>query len=163
MTRTRKNPQAEWVKTVDTIAQAAPRMSSAFSVFKADPESSPELLDLVWGKDARTALTIPDGNRDLRRTFERFNLDPADPWSWRQMAEYMAMVVSLPQRKRGRPVVYTPEKLMEILKARDADGLKNLPDTKAAKRLAPTQAGSSRKSGAEGLRKQIRKARLGTK
>ena len=185
MTRTRKNPQAEWVKTVDQIAQRGPRTSSAFSIIKLDPESSPDLLDYAWGKEARIALKIedltkwrsPDGvwhdvppgyvnksNHDLRRTFERFKLDPDDPWSWRALADYMSMIVSLPQRKRGRRVEYTPEKLMEIRQAREADALKNLPDSKAAKALAKKYAGTTRKSGVFGLLKQIRKARtVGTK
>jgi hypothetical protein len=185
MKRTRINRQAEQVKIVNQIAQDAPQTSSMFSIFKRDSESTPELLDDVWGKDARTALKIEDltrwrspegiwhdfppgyvnpSTRDLRNAFDRFKLDPDDPWSWRRLAEYMAVVVSLPQRKRGRPVEYTPEKLMQIREERDAAALKNLPDTKAAKLLAKKHAGTTRKSGAEGVRKQIRKARsLGTK
>jgi hypothetical protein len=188
MKRSRKNPQAEWMKTVDQIAQDAAQMSSTFSICKQDPASSPELLDYAWGKEARAALKIEDlktaffpdangnfvqhelpadyvnkSNRDLRRTFERFKLDPADPWSWRMVAEYMSMIVSLPQRKRGRPVVYTPEKLMQIRQDRESGALKNLTDSKAAKPLAKKYASSTRKSGAEGMRKQIRKARtIGT-
>jgi hypothetical protein len=101
MKRTRINRQAEQVKIVNQIAQDAPQTSSMFSIFKRDPESTPELLDDVWGKDARTALKIEDltrwrspegiwhdfppgyvnpSTRDLRYAFDRFKLDPDDPW-----------------------------------------------------------------------------------
>jgi hypothetical protein len=181
---TRKNMTVEWMKIVESTAQKATQTSTILSILKQDPTSSPELLDYAWDKEARAALKIKDmtgayfqgvwhdftpgyvdtGARDLRRIFERFKLDPDDPWSWRTMAEYMSMLVSLPQRKRGRPVVYTPEKLMQIRQERESGPLKNLTDSKAAKPLAKKYAGSTRKSGTEGMRKQIRKARLlGTK
>lgn len=165
------------------------KTSSMLSILKQDPTSSPELLDYAWGNEARAALKIVDmtgayfpdaddklvwydftpgyvdkGARDLRRIFERFKLDPDDPWSWRMMAVYMSMIFSLPKRKRGRPVEWTPERLMQTLQDRESAPLKNLTDSEAAKRLAKTRAGSTRKSGVEGLRKQLRKARtVGTK
>jgi hypothetical protein len=167
MTRTRKNRYAEQMKNMETIAQERPQTSSVISIFKSDPESTPELieyaLERAW-KGARAALKVDDSSPDLRIIFEKFRLDPDDPWSWRMMASYMHILFSLPKRKRGRPVEHTPEVLIQLLAERESPALKNLPDSKAANRLAKTRAGSTRKSGVEGLRKQIRKARLvGTK
>jgi hypothetical protein len=162
---TRKHRFVEHAKHIEQTAKGSLQTSSAFSIIKSDPQSSPELVEYAWAKDARAALKVDDdGSRDLRSIFERFNLDPEDPWSWRMLAGYMHILFSLPQRKRGRPVEYTPERLMQILEERESGALKNLPDSKAVKPLAKKFAGTTRKSGAEGLRKQLRKARsLGTK
>jgi hypothetical protein len=162
---------------------------SVFALTKQDPTSTPEALAYAWQMEARGALRIvvkpgfllfanegggtrrdaaPDYvntvARDLLSTFEKFKLDPDNPSSWRTMAEYLSIIFSGPQSKRGRPVEYTTERLMQIRQQRESAALKNLSDSEAAKRLAKTRAGSTRKSGAEGLRKQFRKARsLGTK
>jgi hypothetical protein len=165
MKRTRKHPQTVMMKTVVEFAQERTQTSSAFSIIKSDPASSPELLEYAWVKDARAALRVaPPDYANLHRAFEQFKLDPDDPWSWRTMAEYMSLIISVPARKRGRPVEWTPERLMELREERESGSLKTLPDSKAAKRLAKTRAGTTRKSGVEGLRKQIRKAgSIGTK
>jgi hypothetical protein len=162
---------------------------SVFALTKQDPTSTPEALAYAWEMEARGAFRIvvkpgfllfanegggtrrdaaPDyvdtSARDLLLTFEKFELDPDNPWSWRRMAEYLSIIFSGPESKRGRPVEYTPERLMQLRQQRESDALKNLTHSEAAKRLTKTQAGSTRKSGAEGLRKQLRKARsLGTK
>jgi len=151
-----------------------------FSEFKRDPASSPELLEYAWDQAARHQLKIKDragaifqgvwydfppgyvdtSARDLRLTFERFNLDPDDPWSWRMIAEYMSILLSEPPRKKK----ITPDWLMSLHQARESTELKNLTDYEAAYRLANDktspfyQEGVDSKAGVEGLRKNIRKA-----
>jgi hypothetical protein len=165
---TRKNKYAEQMKNMETIARARPQSSSVVSIFKSDPDASPELIEYAieraW-KGAREALKVDDSSPDLRSVFQKFRLDPDDPWSWRMMASYMHILFSLPQRKRGRPVEWTPERLMELREERESGALKTLPDSKAAKVLAKKHGRANRfGSGAEGQRKQLRKARsLGTK
>jgi hypothetical protein len=169
------------LEIVEHIAEKAAGEVTIFSEFKRDPESSPELLDYAWDRAARHALKIkertgtifqgvwhdfPPGYvdtsaRDLHLTFERFNLDPDDPWSWRRMAEYMSIVLSAPPRSKK----VTPEWLMSLHQARESSELKNLTDSEAAYRLANDKAspfyaeGVDSKAGVEGLRKNIRKAR----
>jgi hypothetical protein len=165
---TRKNKYAEQMKNMETIARERPQTSSVVSIFKSDPDASPELieyaLERAW-KGAREALKVDDSSPDLRIIFEKFRLDPDEPWSWRMMASYMHILFSLPKSKRGRPVKYTPKVLMGIHKKREADALKNLPDSKVAKHFAKGLGLANRfGDGSEGMRKQIRKARsLGTK
>jgi hypothetical protein len=168
-----------------------------FALMKQDPTSTSELIDYAWVKEARAALKIedlkfaffPDASgtklvrqelspdfvdttaRDMRLTFEKFKLDPDDPWSWRMMAAYMSLLFSGPQVKKGRPKTVTPERLKQLHQMRQSAALKKLTDSEAAYRLANDKSspfhkrGVDSKAGVEGLRKQIGKARrtFGTK
>ncbi len=196
MTR-KKVDQGERMKAVERGAKDVKRRSSIFATIKQDPTSSPELIELAWQKAARAALSVEDATgyffpdasgaklvwqavppdfvdtvaRDLRVTFEKFNLNPDDPWSWRMMASYMSLLFSAPQTKRGAPKTRTPEQLMLLYETIMADRLKNLTNGQLAKKLAndktsPFQTrGKDTKAGVEGLRKLIGKARrtFGTK
>jgi hypothetical protein len=185
----KKVDQGERMKAVERSAADRQR-SSTCALMKQDPTLSPEVLDHAWEKAARAALSVedatgyffPDANgtksvwqaaapdfvdtaaRDLRLTFEKFNLDPADPWSWRMMAQYMSLLFSAPQTKRGRPTEWTPEKLELLRQEREAE---NLTNGRLAKKLAndktsPFQTkGKDTKAGVEGLRKRLGK--VGTK
>jgi hypothetical protein len=177
------------LEMVEHIAEQTAGEVKIFAEFRRDPASSPELLDYAWDNAARVALKIVDRKyhlfavagggtvrhelppdyidtraRDLRRTFERFKLDPDDPWSWRTLAEYMSLLFSGPQSKRGRRTEWPPERLLQLHHARNSPELKSLPDSEAAYRLANDKGssfyvkGTDRKAGVEGLRKNIRKA-----
>jgi hypothetical protein len=127
------------LEMVEHIAEQAAGRVTIFDEFKRDPASSPELLDYAWDNAARVALKIVDRKyhlfavadggtvrhelppdyvdtraRDLRRTFERFKLDPDDPWSWRTLAEYMSLLFSGPQSKRGRRTEWPQERLLQL-------------------------------------------------
>jgi hypothetical protein len=194
----KKATPAKMLKVIELGAQnGASRTPSMFSLIKDDPTSSPELIAYAWEKAARAALSIndlkfamfPDANgklvrhempadyidvsaRALRLTFEKFKLDPEDPWSWKMLAQYLSMIFFWKiLKKRGAPKKWTPKLLMEVEK--EAAKHSGLPNTKVAHRLAndkksPFYAkGVDTKAGVEGLRKQLNKIgrskRSGTK
>lgn len=102
----------------------------------------------------------------MQRTFEMFKLDPADPWSWQMLARYLSMIYfwELPRNKRGRPQKWTPELLLQL--GEEAAKSPGLPVTKIAKRLAGDKKSPFydprvlTTAGVEGLRKQLRKAKV---
>jgi hypothetical protein len=185
------------IKTVERLAEESAGRVSMFALMTQDPTSTPEPIDYAWVKAARAALKIedlkfaffPDASgtklvrqelppdfvdttaRDIRLTFEKFKLDPDDPWSWRMMATYMSLLFSGAQAKKGRPKTATPERLMQLHQMRESAALKKLTDSEAAYWLANDKSspfhkrGVDSKAGVEGLRKQIGKARrtFGTK
>jgi hypothetical protein len=184
----KKVDQADRMKAMERFAAEDGQRSSTFSLMKQDTASSPGLLDYAWQQAARAALKIedltkwrsPDGvwhdvtpgfvdtvARDMRLTFKKFKLDPDDPWSWRTMAQYMSLLFSAPQSKKGRPSDWTLEKLELLRQERESDRFKNLTNGQVAHELAndkrsPFHAqGVNSKAGVEGLRKRLGK--LGTK
>jgi hypothetical protein len=53
--------------------------------------------------DAALRRAFPDPDAALRRAFEHYSLDPVNPFSWRTLLNYYAMVeFGFPPRRRGR-------------------------------------------------------------
>ena len=100
--------------------KSKPRKST-MQIWKDDLQASPEVMSLAWEAAARGALKIedmtfaffPDADgkpvrhempadffdqsaHAMRRAFDHFKLDPADPWAWRQMVSYFAFVFFWP-------------------------------------------------------------------
>ncbi|MFY9953520.1 hypothetical protein [Bradyrhizobium sp.] len=99
------------------------RHKSEIQIWKDDLQASPEVISLAWAAAAREALKIEDTTSVLladkngelvrhempadffdqsahamRRAFNHFKLDPADPWAWRQMVSYFAFVFFWPEQ-----------------------------------------------------------------
>src|SRR4051794_38107922 len=188
----KKNTPAKMVKVLEQGARdGRPRSPSIYSFIKSDPTSSPELIAYAWEKEARAALQIKDvtfayfagadgkpvrhefpadyvdpSARALRLTFEKFNLDPDDPWSWQMMARYLSMIFfwKVPGKK-GAPRKWTPELLMQL----EQQAAPDLSNSEAAHRLANDKRSSfymrgiDSRAGVEALRKRLNQVRRGKK
>ena len=154
------------------------------------PKGSPLENPSPWDAMAREALRLDDNSRDdvllkeaaalsrallesLRQAFDNFRLDPGDPFSWRLLLTHFAFVEfgERPKRERGRPLMYTPKILNELLSERSRIMNKHkkpqLSNMQVAELLANDkdspfyQSGKNRKSGGEqrrgveGLRKML--------
>ncbi len=123
-----------------------------------------------WDAIARKALNFEGHDpfsAALRAAFDKFGLNPGDPFSWRILLSVLAFVEfgKRPRGKAGAPKKWNEERLGELraaLKQIEAGG-STLSEKEIARRLARDPRfgakGDKATAGREGLRKVIRKAR----
>jgi hypothetical protein len=103
-----------------------------------------------WAKSAADALTIkptfkspfggvevPDPlSEPMRRLFSDFNMDPANPYDWRTLVGYLAVIYywKPPSKEAGAPRRWTPEANAALRKLIDRYG--DLPNKEVARRAA---------------------------
>lgn len=70
----------------------------------------------VWAEGARNALDlnikIGDADEFIRRAFAKFNLDPRNPYDWRDLLGFYARA----HVRRGAPDKWTPQTLCALLR-----------------------------------------------
>jgi hypothetical protein len=166
----------------------APSKSLSDVIGECPPKGSPLDNPSSWDALARAALRLSDDDNDkrlpkeaaalsralresLRRAFEKFCLDPGDPFSWRLLLTHFSFVEfgDLPRRAPGRALMWNHDNLAALLNERTRIMTKHrnpkMSDERVAKLLANDknsqfyQFGKSPKDGIEGLRKALGKAR----
>lgn len=157
-------------KRMREVEFRAPKVKRSIGTRQVYADSRPEVRNLAWMAAARGAIkieqqefTLPSGEKvpsDIRaitRLFREFNLDPNDPWSWRQFVEYLAYIYfwEPPKRSVGAPK-RTDERELEAALAT----LTGHSNAEAARKLARRFAKGNSTSG---LRRRIAKVRAKSK
>jgi hypothetical protein len=153
-------------KRLRDLLKFLPPKDYAGLLFKASGETPPpppfDNPDF-WILAARSALTIGPDDTVLKRAFEALQLDPKNPFNWRQLAHYLAHLLFADPKKGGRPSKWDTERYCELLKAvhKRQQANSHLSDVKACGLIAQDKASPVyfRRSGKEGLRKKLREAR----
>ena len=153
-------------KRLRDLLKFLPRKDYAGPLLKAAGETpGPLPLDNpdLWILAARSALTIRPDDSVLKRAFDALQLDPKNPFYWRELAQYLAHLLFDDPRKGGRPSKWDTERYCELLKAvhKRQQANSHLSDVKACGLIAQDKASPVyfRRSGKEGLRKKLREAR----
>jgi hypothetical protein len=165
-------------KRMREVIYKFPKIKRGMTPHKFFADSSPEVQDLNWINSARAAFRLDDNiifqgktipnpaTAAIRRLFASFNLDPADPFAWRELVQCFAYAEhwQAPPRKRGRPGERDDRKTAELLaeiKANPgmsakalAKKLVNNPKSRFNRATVTTASGSA-------LRKRIGKLKAG--
>lgn len=119
--------------------------------------------DAVWTLFARNALSLSNKDTPVGRAFAAFELNDENPSDWRTLIELLASVLFPESSRIGRPPEWNWERYCELLDALDKKRRKHpkISEELACERMAKDEQspGYFRKSGAEGLRKALQKAR----
>ena len=116
-------------KRMRELTYKVPKIKRGMTPHKLFADSSPEVQDVNWVHSARAAFRLDDNitfqgktitdpaTAAIRKLFASFNLDPADPWAWRELVQWFAYAEhwKAPSRKRGRPAEHDGEKTVELL------------------------------------------------
>jgi len=123
-----------------------------------------------WDGLARSALTLGDDFMSvaLRTAFNKFGLDPVDPFSWSRLLLSFAYIDfgERPRGKPGAPQKWNKKRMDELrgaISEQEQAAGHPLPNTELARRFAPNPRfatkGTKAEAGREGLRKVIGKVR----
>ena len=118
--------------------------------------------EALWLTKEAFRLTKEDAT--IKKAFDTFDLDPNDPWQWRELVEELVSIV-FERKEAGRRKEWTAERKLELLRAVDAKRRNTrLSDEQACKHLAGAKDSPPyfRKAGTEGLLKQLQFVRAET-
>lgn len=129
----------------------------------------PDFDDMeVWAGIARSAFVLRREDADLRRVFQVFNLDPRDPWDWRELLNVLVRAFGpsafAARRRAGAKRKWTGEsrdQLLDLVERIQRSSSNHIGDEDACARLisAPESPPQIRDSSVGGLMRQLEFAR----
>jgi hypothetical protein len=111
----------------------------------------------LWNGLAREALTLGDEDRDIRRAFDFFKLDPKNPFSWRLLIEYFSYVefFEKPKGTAGAKPKWTPQSLLQLESEIKERKLEKVRADKLGPKLSKDKSSKFYRRGSEALRQKI--------